>query len=387
MDKAFAVSPTLRSVEGPIRDAIRGWSALDELKTGQLATDHMLFALRDGIKGAGYYKSLPETEKIYGKIHEELQAAFANGSLSRRGISISPLIKPLQIHDLVKALSIMPMAIRDIVSFKGVSSAALPSIGAENAIKNFGLLAGGDYYYLSPGGIVGSGWAFSRDESTHVKAGLYNQNDKLIINIPIDGGEDVFQFMLSKGLKYENARVSRFSFDVNGYDLNSSLVIKFSDGKGSVLKEIPVDGSSFCGEDGSLYYCIDHISGVRHNSPEMLYSHYVNRANAVSNQYKKFIPFLTILACFAYLGTTFLLIRDFYKKSDLKTLTIWLVLTSLILSFVLLVFSMCIITATSFNALVYWYIAPAYILLLMFCGISVCWMGEFILDFKKHRTQ
>lgn len=379
MEKALAVSPTLRSAEGPIREAIRGWSTLDPLKSGQLSTDHMLFALRDGAKIAGYYKSLPETEEFYGRVHEELQTAFKNGSLSRRGVSISPLIKPLEIRDLSKALSIMPTAIWDIISFKGVSSAALPSVGSEVAIKHFGLVAGGDYYF-SPGRLIGSGWAFSRHESTHVEAGLYNKSGKLINNIPFHAGEDVFQHMLSNGLKSENARMSRFSFELDGYDLKSGVKIKFSDRNGRVLKEIPVDGSSICGEDGSFYYCLD---GVKSDSPEMLYSYYVKRANTVSDLYQKFIPFLTILACLAYLVATFILIRDCYKKTMLEILPVWLVLTSFICSFVLLMFSMCIITATSFNALVYWYTAPAFILLLMFCGVSVCWAIEFIINFTK----
>ena len=381
MEKAFAASPTLNGAAQHIRDAIHAWGAGEEPQTGQLSTDHMLFALRDGVKGAGHYQSLAETEAFYGRVHKELQAAFRNGMLVKRGFPISPLIEPLQKGDIRKTLSLIPMAIRGIIDFSDVSSGAIPSMGSQDGIEKASLMAGGEY--INPqgeGGIAGSGWAFAKDDNIQLTAGLYDKNGALIAVLPFSGGEDVFKYMLSKGFKYKNAKISRFSFKVEGYDLKSGITLRFFDKNGAPFREVPLGGSVACGEDGAFAYCIDHLES---ESPKIIYSRFVDRANRVIVAYQKLGPFFSILACISYLAATILLIGEIRKKQTLKTLPVWLFLTGVALSFMLFMFGMCLITATSFGALTYLYTAPAYILFLMFCVISVFWGGETLLGFRK----
>ena len=382
MEKAFSVSPTLNSAAQPIRDAIRSWGGQEDPKTGQLSTDHMLFALRDGVRLAGHYQSLPETEAFYGKIHKELQAAFDSGSLVKRGVLISPLVAPFQKGDLEKTFSLLPRAIQEIIEFKGISSAAVPSLGAAWDIQEFGLIAGGDYFTM-PGWLVGSGWAFAKSDSVRLNAGLYDKQGSLITNLPFGPGDDVFRHMhSSKGIKYQNARTPRFSFRVEGYDLKSGLTLRFFDKSGNIFRVIPVDGASKCGEDNMFHYCIDNLRSE--SSSEKFYASFVDRANRISNLYQKMMPLISMLAVFVYLMATVRLILEVHRKQSLKTLSAWLALTAVALTFLLFMFGMCILEATSFNSLVYWYTAPAYILLLIFCAVSIGWGVESLLEFKRH---
>jgi hypothetical protein len=381
MEKAFAASPTLNGAAQHIRDAIHAWGAGEEPQTGQLSTDHMLFALRDGVKAAGHYKSLCETEAFYGKVHKELQAAFRNGTLAKRGFPISPLIEPLQKGDIRKTLSLMPMAIKEIVDFRDVSSRAVPSEGSESDIEKASLMAGGEYIpSQGQGWLVGSGWAFAKDDDTHLTAGLYDQRGALIGVLPFYVGEDVFKYMLSKGFKYQNAKMSRFSFKVEGYNLKSGLTLRFFGKDGAPFREIPLNGSATCGEDGAFGYCID---GLESESSKMVYTRFIDRANRVIAVYQKLDPIFGILACMCYVAATILLIGEILKKQAMKTLPVWLFMTGIALTFLLFMFGMCLITATSFDALTYLYTAPAYILCLMFCVISVFWGGETLLGFRK----
>lgn len=381
MEKAFLASPTLRSAAPKIREAIRNWEGSEDPKIGQLSTDHMLFALRDGVTAFGYYKSLPETEEFYGRVHKELQTGFEKGLIVKRGFPISPLIMPLQKGDLRIILSIMPLAIRDISTFKGVSSAALPSLGNVASIKEVGLIAGGDFY-TSPSSLTVSGWAFSKEDKTNITAGLYDNKGTLIAKISFLGGDDVFKHFLSNGLRYQNAKNSRFSFNIDGYDLNSGVEMRFFNTKSNLISVIPADGSATCGEDFSFHYCIDNLR--IESSTEKFYSKFVGRANKVIGVYQKFIPFLSLFGCLIYFVSTIILIRQIRKKEALKILPVWIVLTGLVSTFILFMFGMCSIEATSFNALVYWYTAPAYLLLLMFCGVSVSWGIEtLIISIKR----
>lgn len=381
MEKAFLASPTLNSASQFIRDAIRAWGAQEDPKTGELSTDHMLFALRDGVKNAGYYQSLPETEEFYRKVHGELELAFKDGTLKKRGFLISPLVAPFQKGDFTKSLALMPGAIRDIIEFRGISSAALSSIGTDWGIKEFGLMSGGDYFVL-PGWLTGSGWAYAKDDSNRLTAALYDGKGMLVGSLPLGSGEDVFRHMLAvKGVQYQNAKTPRFSFRIDGYDLKSGVTIRFFDKNGNLFRQIAADGSASCGEDASFHYCIDSLKSE--SSVVDFYSRFVGRANLVGSLYQKYNLYITILACLSYFASTILLVYEIRKKVSLKVLWIWMILTGLFSTFILFVFGMCILEATSFNSLVYWYTAPAYVLLLMFNVVSLGWGVEAIFQLKK----
>jgi len=385
MEKAFTISPTLKSVAPEIRDAIKNWEGLEDVKVGELSTDHMLFALRDGLKAAGFYNSLPETEEFYGKVHKELQTGFETGLLVKRGFSISPLIMPMQSGDLSKTLSIMPHAIRELSAFKGVSSAAIPSLGNEFLIKETGILAGGDFY-TSSGFMSGSGWAFLKGNKADLTAGLYDNQGKLITNLLFSVSDDVFKHFLLKGSKYQNAMNSRFQFKVDGYDLKSGVKIRFFD-KNGLINEIAADNSAGCGEVSNLHYCIDSIKFD--SSAEVFYSRFVKRANHLIALYQKFIPIFSLISLLVYFLITLILFYDVLKKKECNTcntLPIWLILTGIIATFIVFVFGMCLIEVTSFNALVYWYTAPANLLILMFCGLSVTCGMEAVFKLKKRVT-
>lgn len=378
MEKAFAASPTLNSASQSIRDAIRMWASWEIIKSGQVSTDHMLFALRDGVKAAGHYKSLSETEAFYGKVHEELQLAFKHGVLEKHGFPISPVIKRLQKYDLLKAILLMPKAMRDISNFSGVAAVAIPASGSIHGIKEFSLTAGGDYY-SSAGLLVGSGWAFAEDDKTRLNAGVYNKTGELIAVLPLQGGDDVFEGFKSK---YQNAKMSRFSFKLDGYDLNSGLILRFFDQNGGILGEVPANGSVTCGgRDGSIHYCVDSLKNE--SSPEKFYARFVERANDVISIYQRITPLIALIAFFSYFAATVQLIREVSKKQALKILPVWLILTGIASTFILFVFCMCLITVTTFNALPYIYTAPAYILLLIFCTLSTSWGVGSFLEFRK----
>ena len=381
MDNAISVSPTLNSAAKSIRAAIRGWLSWgDPLKSGQLSTDHMLFALRDGVRGAGYYQSLPETEAFYGKVHNELQSAFKSGLLKKRGFCISPLIPPFQKGDLIKTLSLMPGAIMDIVKYSGVSCETKPAAGYELGIQEFNLIAGGDYY-TTPSRLIFRGWALAKDDNTHLLASLHDRYGTLVCKLPFQSSEDVY--IATEG-KFKNAKSCRLVFAIDGYNLNSGLFLRFSDINGKVLKDLAADGSINGIENNSIIVSFENLKDI---SPEKKYSTFVGRAKFVISIYKRITPFISLLACLVYIAATIVLIREIVLKKILKTLTIWLIMTGMAATFILFVFSMCLIEATSFKALHYLYTAPAYIILLMFLVVSHGWAVDTFLEFKKRRLR
>jgi len=107
----------------------------------------------------------------------------------------------------------------------------------------------------------------------------------------------------------------------------------------------------------------------------------------VTGLYRKLGAFMMTLGMIGYFAASILLIREAVNKRRMAMLPVWLTLTGLGLTFILFIFAMSLITATTFYALGYIYTAPAYILLLMFNSVSVAWGLNAILDFKRRRAQ
>lgn len=380
IEKALAASPTLNQIAGPFRESIKWWAALAHPNIGQPSTDHMLFALRDGARAAGYYKSLPETEEFYGKVHEELKMAFEKGTLTQHGFSISPLIKRVQMSDFGKALALFPRAVSDIVRFRDVQSAAVPAAGSEPGIEKFILTAGGDLY-KAINVVKGRGWAFLEDGKDSLHAGVYDKDGAMIVPLTFEAGDYAIE-----AFKFQNAKVGRFSFDIKGYDHNSEITFRFFNKNNELLWQMPVYDAPHCGlKEGVFHYCITEVL-ADHSSSAMYYGRMTDRANQVIRLYMDLCPIFGILAFLVYLVATTRFAREIRKKQALATLPVWLVLTGIGLTFILFMFAMCLITAVSFNSLIYLYLAPAYILFLMFCIVSVSWGWQSFRDFRKSRN-
>ena len=382
MELAFAASPTLNSAAEQIRESMHDWINIsqscfgfDNKKNGQMSTDHILFALRDGVMKAGHYNSLTESEAFFSKVHNELQESFKNGALTKRGWLISPLISPLQDGDLVMALSLIPSALINVAKFNGICSAAIPSVGSSSALKEFGLFAGANY--LPPTTrVFCSGWAFAKNNSISLQANLYENQQLKIKELPFSSSADVFIYFQEK---YQNANCARFQIDIEVSDPRQ-LVMKLFDKKANSIKEIPINGSSLHGDDDSFAFHIDRLNLAEQD----FYHPFVSRANYVVTAYQAIVFPITILALVFYFCTSLLMIKRNYKSNNKNILPAWLVMSGMLFTLLLFLFGMSIITTTSFNALsVYLYTAPAYVLLLMFCAFSVCWGLQTIIDFSK----
>lgn len=381
VEKAFSASPTFASAAQPIRDAITLWDSGEELQDGEPFADHILFAIRDGVKGAGYYQSLPETEVFYGKVHQELRAAFQDGRLQKRGVSLSAMAAPLKKGDLSKTFALLPEFLRTVVRFEGVSSAVIPAAGSDSSIKRFSLLSGGDYYNASSDVLKGSGWALAYDNEVQLTAALCDADGKVLYNVPFVSGSDVFDYFTSAGVDYVNAKNCRFSFALEGYDLDRGLTLRFTDSNGRIYRQIPVDGTAEGGSDGEFQYAIDMLTVENERDYfEEFYARFVNRANAVIRVYQSLGVAVAVLACLSYLGATLTLMQEFRRKQKLQTLSVWLLLTGVALSLLLFLLCMCYMSATTFFAGGYLYQSSAYVLLLMFCGTAICWVVNALVD-------
>jgi hypothetical protein len=377
VEQAFAVSPTLNSAAKSIRISIQSWANL--LHTKEPTTDHMLWALRDGVFQAGHYTSLKSSEAFFEKVHRELQIAFKNGLIKKRGFLISPLIAPLQKGDLVNSIKLMPQAFINIITFKNISAAAVPSAGSKSALKKMALFTGEEF--ISPAStLVCSGWVFTKDNHSTNSADLFIGGKLITKKLHFLGSDDVARAF---NFQYTNAAKARFKIDSEILEKdNVDLVIKLYGADNKVIGEISPSNPSKNASSNLLYYHFDEFFLC--SEDVKTFQSYVARANSVIGLYQKLVMPISLLAFSLYLFITIKLIFQINKKIEQKTVLAWFFMTALIFTFVLFILGMCIITTTSFNALgIYMYMAPAYILLLMFNAFALCWGFETIFTLKR----
>lgn len=379
MEKAFSVSPTLNLAANEIRTAIDAWGGWGNNKTGQLFTDHMLFALRDGVFLYGLYKNLEETEAYYEKVHAELQAAFKQGKLTKRGFTLSPLIKPADYNTIKNALNILPNSVLGIVSFEHTEARILPSIGQVKNIEKMGLILG-EEFLIDEKFLQGSGWIFSSNnsDSIYVKVTDREGNEKSRIRL-LDSPDVYLHF----NNKYENAKNARFSFLLADADTDTGLFLSVFKDSGSVIAKFPIGDKPTCGNvDDLIYYCIDNI--FNSNTKNDFYTKVANKSNFVTNLYQKYGTHFASLALIFYLVATIKVIKNAFLRKKSNLFHIWLLSTGVGCTFIGFMGIMSIITASSFDALTILYAAPAYLLVIVLVCLCLGYLLEImILSFRK----
>lgn len=125
--RAYDESPTLASARRQIDGAIDDWARGDGYSERDLHLDHMLFAIRLGVFRAGHYASLRNGEAFFGAVHRELDAAFRDGRLRRRGFSVTALSAPFRAEFVPRVFREWGRALRFVAAFGGTEAvAALP---------------------------------------------------------------------------------------------------------------------------------------------------------------------------------------------------------------------------------------------------------------------
>lgn len=377
LKKAYRVSPTLSVMQSEIDDAVAMWDSWDTLVDGEPFADHILFAIRDGVAAAGHYTDLGETENLYGQIHKELTHAFQDGTIAKRGLSLTAMTAPFQWEDVSAVFAEIPKTLHSVVSFENVNCQIIDPTGPESGIAQFELMSGTRAVRLPQQSITAAGWAFAYQNGKVLSASVCTADGAPVANVQFLPSEDVFDFFLDNAsTAYENARTCRFSLEILGYELSDQLILRFIDETGNIVAEVPLadapEGEGVFNDD--MCYCFDNLQDSS-SGAEILYSGtmpFVNRANWVGFLYQRMNPFMFLMAVIIYgcfLG--WLLLHP--KQRTAQQTALCLLTSGLLLSLILFVVCMSYMTATTFLARQPIYLSSAYVLCIAFIVVSLGW--------------
>jgi hypothetical protein len=215
-----------------------------------------------------------------------------------------------------------------------------------------------------------SGWAFATNPASSVvlsvEAADGTRADTVVKRLP---SPDVYQYFLSRGKDFPNAREARFEITTSCTE-GCSLHIRTG---GHEDERIPLDGSIRRGETPKSHFYLDALNYIAHDVlpyQSRMDNFKISILARIGKAYQTTVPFLIVLALIRYIINTVNILKTKMVKN------LWLINTALLMALVIRLLVLSVIDVTSFPGLDTRYLSPAYPLLLIFMTLALAIKSE-----------
>lgn len=348
------------------RDASGIWRKAFYDDTGTIPGGWFVWALREAVARAGYYKSGETSSRYYRRLALEVNTACKEGRL-QCGPERSSLMPPWHSEYDVPFLKTLASGAVQLASFDGFDANPDYSYGDPASLKLFRDIT---HEKLAPSEFEVKGWAFSPQGPITVSIRT-RSGEKVGGVVGYLASPDVYKKFLGLGSDFPAARESRF--DVRGPIIGKFAVCKSGcymvvEKEGRTIGKIPLDGPVKSIHRAGLYMHLD-FAGFRDQiskGDEVK----LKVLGLVGKLYHLAAPWLMIVALAIYIFST--------CSSVIRRVSpgpAWVVVTFVLVAVLSRLVILSLIHVTSFPAIIPQYLAPAYPLILIF--IMVIFMDSF----------
>lgn len=335
LERIYKVSPTLASIKNNIDNQYYTYDTCDRIPgDGEIEDGWFWWAYRAAVEDAGYYKDAKTANEFYNKVNKELREAFNKKELEKQSTMPSALMSPWKKGYLSKLLKSMYESIIYTTSFKEVDAAVVESDGKINGISYFETVTNNKAIYPTLTSISGY---YTYDKEDY-KVKIINTNNELLYEVDCNkkmACEVEYQTNISK---------------------NDLRVIAFKNK--NELDNISLEYNSNYGDNYKLYV----NSNYEGNKAQIqVLNVYVKKLNIISSLYRVITPILSILGIISYIIIIIKTIKNRKEYMD-----IFLMITSILLSYIVLIAGISYNHISSCYSISYMYLCAAYPLILMF---------------------
>ncbi len=375
LDKLYIVSPTLAGIKKELDASYSLWDKNDNHPgDGNVEDGWFFWALRDGVSYAGYYESPHKANVFYEKVCSEIALAFSEGKLKKRAVMPSALMPPWRNNFAQKLPVTVGKAIFFVVSYDTVKTGPAVSItdGAEG-IRLFENITNNRAILPANNPLKVKGWFFVYDDATNYSLSIVDVNNNFVVPVEKMPSKDVHNFFAKKnGYQYKNAKYCRFSIEINVPNINDAFFLMVVDSNGLELEKIPLNGTVQRNDDGKTAFHLDYVTGAGVADSYMLFAQrYIDRLNYITEIYRFFGVIIAALGLISYLLITVFVVKR-RRTEDKYFWNIWLLLTGIFASFIVLISGVSYNEIASGAPINYMYLSSAYLLMISFCVIGIC---------------
>ncbi len=365
-ERIYNVSPAFARLKPFLEGELgRNWTTPPCMHFGicdDIGGGWFLWAFRNAVARAGYYKTAEEADRFYKTMAREINEACENKSLNCTGrrSTLAPRWHREYTGPFIRKLG---DAAWFLVRFKGFSPWPQASVGTYEQLQPFQDIVGPITPPKTHGVSIIKGWVFhaSRDVTllVHKKDGGM---DETSISFKDDPG--IYDYFLrKKGMDLPNAKkAKRFKIQTSCQDCE----LFAEDSSGNVIRRIPVKKiRSIRGPQ--LYLNIDSFVSIKNPAPHrtkiFLLKNYTLKG--IARAYQLISPAAAVLALLIHIIYTIQLIRSRRINS------IFIINTALILSTTAMLSILAMIHISLFRAIIPEYLAPLYPAVLIITLFSI----------------
>jgi len=375
----YEVSPTFAKLQ-PFLEGNLGnnWAKnaaqnLNLSNTDEIRGGWFMWAFRDAVSMAGYYKNGKSAMNFYKQLAQEINLACEEKKLDcfPRRSTMAPSWNNNYIDFLINSTK---NSIIYTATFDGFMAMLSETKGNKKDLDMISKLTNEPVYISEKNPALKiSGWAFQPDGP--VSLSIKNKDDQLEpFTFTPQKSQDVYESFSKQGNNFEQAKNARFEIFTD-CESNCYLSVK---GQGVNGEKIPLDGTIKSSSAQGIYINIDKIKkeALKNSLPDVsdkFAALKIRILNIIASIYIRITP---VSLFFAFIIFTFL---SFKKSSWLNP--IYLISAMLLLAVATRIFLIALIDATSFPTIMSGYLSPVHPIMLLFISLIFILFYNYI--FKK----
>lgn len=381
LKELYKYSPTLEDIQDEMDIQFAAWCGDEEYSRIWEVEDGWFFwILRDAMSDAGYYESTETMTTFCEAVTAELQQAMKAGNLRERPTMPSAMMSPWREGYFFKTLDAMWELHQYANSYEGLQTQAAYSVDDHAAgIGRFEKMTGNKAFCYENGKAEISGWyASSTVNSLIVK----DETGKIVQEVEWLESPDIAAHLQLTGESKDNSDRCRFTFQIQNDAYEGELYLCGYDENGAAKMNYALTSESTGFENEAGILNLDYCYILPNNNEHVLKITWkIDLLNQIHRIYALTGPYLWIVGAVMFLYVT---VRMFMGiKKGQKYIDIWLVMTGLLCSYLVLLGGIGYTHVSAFDAVNATYLSAGYPLITTFWCLGVLKLLEDVIEYVR----
>lgn len=386
LNRIYENSETLNSIHDDLEEYMDAWANNDRTPgDGEVEDGWFFWALRDAVAQAGYYKDAKTANEFYSKVSEEIEEALDDGRLERQATMPSALMSPWREDYPSQLLKAFAKCVVLTTGYTDVET-CLP-VSSDNGTGEIHMYENIANQTALSDTVKIIGW-YSPKDDVNYKINIIDNENTVLAEAQLCDSQDVYDACLDLGIENESMKKCRFPVEIKNYvpSEDSKLYIQVINTDTNVeIERIELTSLQKRTETEYGLYAVESLI-----LPDGLFDiarKSVDRCNAVTLVYQKTGYICVGLGMISYFIMTVWLVAAYVKKKSKSIrdnyLMVWLFVTAIGLSLVVLLGGVSYNHIASCNSVFYMYLSGSYPLWIILWSVSVCFVSERFVSKKK----
>ena len=383
------VCPTLKELEPYIRSSKEYWAGEEgDAENWEVRDGWVFWIFRTALEEAGYYTDGAAANAVCLQIRDEIEAALDAGLLERQATMPSTYMSPWRKGYLGDLFGAMGKAIAYTTTYDEMETLVyLYSEPDENGgIPLFERITGDKAVWYESDLVEMAGWYVSYEGMEGVTLQAELSDGTVLGTAEFTESEDVASYLAQQGIDASGSEKCRFSLKLSVEDKPQTVYLR-AYRNGELLDEYELSEDVAQVERENSRLNLDWYWDVPERHGFLASINYKGGIlNGILQVYRWTGPVLAALGFASWLLLSVRRIRCLVKKEkDEDSLARWLVVTSLLASYLVLLGGISYSEISGWNAILYWYLSGGYPVMIAFEVLALIFAWYDLKAFRAER--